>query len=332
MAVSVFFSLNLYRISTTEINNRLGRQITFIGGAGPETGVQFIGPGPGASGSVTIRSEELEQQRKEELQASKEIIIRQLVYANIVILISGGLGSYLLARRTIQPIEEAHAAQSRFTADASHELRTPLAVMRAETEVALRSPKLTIKEARNQLKSNLEELERLTQLSEGLLQLARGSGNNSKEDDVKISTVVATAVKQQNAQAKAKNMELRTQKIPDVEVRVNQTQLVQALVILIDNAIKYSPKGSHVKVTAKKFHNHLALKVTDDGPGMSEDELSQVFERFYRADRARSSSKTPGYGLGLAIAQQIVESHSGSLTATSKPGKGSVFTITLPTQ
>jgi two-component system, OmpR family, sensor histidine kinase CiaH len=318
LLVSVFFSLNLYRISTAEINMRLQRQIADIDRDDP-------------FGVYVPRDQNLlEQKRLQGLEASKDVIAAQLLYANIVILIAGGLGSYFLARRTLRPIEEAHAAQSRFAADASHELRTPLAVMQTETEVTLRDPKLTLAEAREQLKSNLEELERLTQLSDGLLQLARGADTTINDDTVQLGTIIRDAVKQRTAQAEAKDITIAVTAVPKVALQTNRTQITQVITILLDNAIKYGDKGSAITVTSAVHNQHVTIQVQDTGNGMDKTELGQIFDRFYRADSARSSATVPGNGLGLAIARQIMTAHHGKITATSTPGEGSTFTIVLP--
>ncbi|HSX46797.1 MAG TPA: HAMP domain-containing sensor histidine kinase [Patescibacteria group bacterium] len=321
MLVSLFFSFNVYRIATFEVNNRLRRQGDFFTnspGFSPDGNGPNRGPNP------------FEQERVDEVEASQQHILLQLLYANLAILIFGGAGSYFLARRTLEPIEEAHDAQVRFTADASHELRTPLAAMRAETEVTLRNPGLDIEEAREQLKSNLEELERLTALSDGLLQLARGIDTASLDETVKLAGIIQTASAQVKSLASAKHIELKLPPTKAFKVHGSKTQLVQALVILLDNAIKYSPPHSHVLLKLLATQQQATIEVIDQGRGIAETDLPHIFERFYRADSSRTQADVQGYGLGLPIAHQIVEAHGGELAATSTPGEGSRFTISLP--
>jgi signal transduction histidine kinase len=242
----------------------------------------------------------------------------------------GGIGSYLLARRTLEPIEAAHEAQTRFTADASHELRTPLAAMRAETEVALRNSKLSAKEARELLHSNLEELTRLTGLSEGLLQLARGADDGNTHELLSLSLIIEQALAQVRPLAQAKAITIRLESATALKVLGNIGQLTQAVVILLDNAIKYSPRKTTVAVSVTQDHQYVRVSVADHGRGISETDLPHVFERFYRADSARTQADVSGHGLGLSIAEQIVTAHGGHLEAQSTLGKGSRFTMLLP--
>ncbi len=317
MAVSIAFSFNLYRVSTGEVGNRLRRQADFF-----TRDSDFAYNLPDLS--------PYERERIAELQASRRHVIAELVYANIFILLVGGLGSYALARITLRPIEEAHAAQARFTADASHELRTPLAAMRAETEVALRDPNLSLEEARELMSSNLEELSRLSDLSEGLLQLARGDVDDAVREPVAVTDLVQLAVEHVNSTASQKKITVKTGKLATVDVLGDGRQLKQAVVILLDNAIKYSTPKTTITVKANKKDNNVCISVSDQGQGINAEDLPYVFDRFYRADTARSQANVGGHGLGLAIAKQVVAQHNGTIGVNSQPSKGSTFTITLP--
>lgn len=315
MAVSIAFSFNLYRVSTVEVGNRLRRQADFFT-RGPDSVYNDLSP--------------FEQERLEELEASRRHVIAELVYANVFILVVGGLGSYALARITLRPIEEAHAAQARFTADASHELRTPLAAMRAETEVALRDPSLTLKEARELMGSNLEELARLSDLSEGLLQLARGDADDAVREPVAVLDLLQLAAEHVATPAAQKKIQIKIGKVPQADVLGDGRQLKQAVVVLLDNALKYSPPKTTITVKAHKKESNIIISVTDQGQGIQSDDMPYIFDRFYRADTARSQANASGHGLGLAIAQQVVQQHGGTISATSKPDKGSTFLISLP--
>lgn len=322
MVVSMFFSIALYRISTHEVNNRLRRQVDFVNNNAPTI---FGRPGYDPDGPNPFETE-----REQELAISREHVIDQLIYANVLIFICGGIGSYMLARRTLHPIEEAHEAQLRFTADASHELRTPLAAMRAETEVALRNRKLTAQEARELLQSNLEELGRLTDLSESLLQLARGADDVSHHQSIDLKTVVTRAIKQTEPLAGVKAIAIKQSPAPTITVTGDASQLTQALVILLDNAIKYSEPGTAINVSLTHDKPGAHLSVADHGRGIQDTDLPHIFDRFYRADNARSQANVGGHGLGLSIAQQIIDLHGGSIDVKSTLGKGSRFTINLP--
>ncbi|HSX23948.1 MAG TPA: HAMP domain-containing sensor histidine kinase [Candidatus Saccharimonadales bacterium] len=316
MLVSVFFSVNLYGIASHEVDNRLQRQVNSLN----------FRPPPRSNFDLGI----IEQERQQELQDSRQHVLVELIYINFVILLLGGAGSFLLARRTIRPIEEAHAAQARFTADASHELRTPVAAMRAETEVALRDPKFSAAKARVLLKSNIEELERLGELSKGLLQLARGAENGPLEEKILLKDVVATAGQQVMPLAKTKHIIITVNDVGETVIKGDKSQLVQLVVILLENAVKYSPPKRGITISATEHANQVHLSIKDQGSGIPAEDLPHIFERFYRVDAARSKSAASGHGLGLSIAKRIAEVHHGIIEASSTPGQGSVFTVSLP--
>ena len=324
MAISLFFSVIVYRLSVQEFNRVRGDQGLVVRGIG------VPGGGPSAVGPLSdLRDQFIERQDAVYEEVKTKVLIH-LAATNVLILISGGVASYYLARRTLQPIEEAHEAQNRFTADASHELRTPIAAMRSETEVTLMNPKLTLGQAKTQLQSNLEEMDKLTALSEGLLRLARFEHADLPKKPIELRQVVQDAINRVMPTAEARNI-LITGEIPDGMKGIGDAaSLTEAVVILLDNAIKYSPEKSEIAVSAAANQKAMSLIVKDQGAGIKATELPYIFERFYRADTARSKQQVHGYGLGLAIAKNIVEVHGGVLTAKSTVGKGSAFTITLP--
>ncbi|HUD20959.1 MAG TPA: ATP-binding protein, partial [Candidatus Saccharimonadales bacterium] len=257
-----------------------------------------------------------------------------LLYFNLfILLLSAGL-SYWLARRTLQPIEEMIEAQNRFTADASHELRTPITAMRTEVEVSLRDEKLDLKSAKELLGSNLEEIGKLEALSNSLLKLARYDGQNHLElTDISAREIIMAAFKKVEPQARHKNIDFDFN-LADLTISVDKSRFQELLTILMENAVKYSPADTKVTIGTKKTDHHISITVADQGVGIKASDLPHVFDRFYRADQSRSKSagwrKPDGYGLGLSIAKQIVESHHGKISAESKIGHGTTFVITLP--
>lgn len=316
MVISLFFSANLYSLATRELDRGFRRQQAIIERVSP-----FDPYGDG---------NEVLNERNQAIRSAKQHIFGQLVFINIVILGLGGVMSYLLARRTLRPIEEAHEAQKRFTADASHELRTPLTAMQTEIEVALRDPKLTKEEAKELLRSNLEELATLTQLSDGLLRLARLESNNLPKKPVRVAAVLDKAVQANQALAEQKGILLEAQKGPQLTVMGDQASLVEMLSILINNAIKYSPAKSSVRLQYEKRGKEVVISVVDHGVGINQVDLPRIFERFYRADSSRSRQQVAGYGLGLPIAKSLAEMHSGYITVKSTVNKGSTFQVHLP--
>jgi two-component system, OmpR family, sensor histidine kinase CiaH len=315
MGISLFFSINLYRVSLSELSHGLRGESGRISLPG------FI--------TSPFRNEFMVE-REQAYDQARHNIVEQLVFTNIVILVGGGFLSYYLARRTLKPIEEAHKAQSQFTADASHELRTPIAAMQTETEVTLMNPKLSIEEAKAQLRSNLEELAKLTSLSENLLKLARLQENGIEKQDVELESIINNAVEKNIIEAEKNDILIQTKKTAGLKVSADEQTLTEALSILIDNAIKYSPKKTSITITSNKDHGGVIIAVKDQGQGIEKTQLNYIFDRFYRGDQARSKKRVSGYGLGLAIAKNIVELNGGLISVTSKVGKGSTFTIHLP--
>lgn len=317
MSISIFFSIALYRVSVDEVVRDFRRQGDIISQLPDFRGMAFS-------------RERIMAERQKLIEESKDRILGRLIATNVIILVGEGILSYYLARRTLQPIQEAHEAQSRFTADASHELRTPIAIMQSEIEVALMNPKLTLADAKARLSSNLEELAKLTTLSEGLLRLARLENSDLQLEKVQLGDLLDKSVARVLPLAEKKKILIKKpDKITNV-VAGDMDSLGEAIVILLDNAVKYSPEKTEVTVSVRKENRHILLQIKDKGIGIKASELPHIFERFYRADSARSKQKTNGYGLGLAIAKNIIEKHHGSISATSSPGKGAVFTLRLP--
>jgi signal transduction histidine kinase len=271
----------------------------------------------------------LARELNERYEYARSLIIGRLVFINMSILVLGGGLSYFLAIRTLKPIDDAREAQNRFTADASHELRTPITAMKSETEVALMNPKLTLAEARDQLQSNIEELDKLTALSDGLLRLARAEQSELPRSLVSVAGMLSTAASRLEHKATAKNISVKIEAPKELNVEANRPSLTEAIVVLLDNAIKYSPEKSEVILSAKKTPKRVIISVVDKGIGIKPNEQARIFERFYRSDSARSRTDAGGYGLGLSIAKNIVEQNQGTISVSSKPNKGSTFRICL---
>ncbi len=221
----------------------------------------------------------------------------------------------------------------RFTSDASHELRTPLAVIRSVGEVALREQH---DEAtyRDVIGTMLEESDRLAQLVQSLLTLARADSGRIvlNQEPVNLADLISEVANHLRVLAEEKGQQLDF-RVPRLAVRADRAVLRQAVVNILDNAIKHSPPGSAVTVACRARGDRAEIDVSDQGEGIPAEHLPHVFDRFYRVDAARTrqdGARRGGFGLGLAIARWAVEAHGGQITAESTPGRGSVFRIVLP--
>ncbi len=315
MAISVMFSVFIYRLTAFQVQQSFPARPRFY----IEFGSHFSPP-------LDDRVAELFENRYREVM---ERLKASLLLLNAGVLGTGALASYFLAKRTLRPIENALDQQRRFAADASHELRTPLAAMKTEIEVSLHDKTQT--DHTQVLKSNLEEISKLEYLSTSLLQLARHEDEQQRpvKERVQVSEFVEDAYRRVSALAEKKHITI-VRNAPTGAVLGNRAGLADLLVILLDNAIKYSPDNSTVHIHGSLTRQHLVLNVTDHGTGVAAKDLPHIFERFYRVDTSRSKKRTDGYGLGLSIAQQIVDLHSGSIIAESTEGKGTTIIVTLP--
>ena len=232
---------------------------------------------------------------------------------------------------TLARLEAAFDQLRRFTADASHELRTPLTAIRSVGEVALQTPK-SATEYRDVIGSMLEETDRLTRLVDSLLTLSRADAGHIhvQRTDISLLGLAQEASSLVEVLAEEKQQRISVEGVPTLIVSGDRLILRQALINLIDNAIKYSPAEAEilVRVAAGK-DNHLIVEVVDQGPGVPQEHRSRIFDRFYRVDSARSR-EWGGAGLGLAIARWAVEIHGGQITLQSVEGQGSTFRVALP--
>lgn len=268
---------------------------------------------------------------QEDFENARRSVIMSLLKINGGILITSGIASYILAGRSIKPIENMLEEQKRFTADAGHELKTPLTALRTEIEVALRDKKFSLKDAKKLLQSNLEEVVSLQKLSENLMLLNKYAQKNHslsfKEIDIK--GVVSKAVGIVQPLARNKNIKI-VNSVESRKVKGDAQSLTELFVILIDNAVKYSHEKSEVKIQSEIKKSKMAIEVIDEGIGITKSEQEHIFDRFYRADSSRCKENTNGYGLGLAIAKEIIDRHNGSIGITSSPNQGSRFSVFLP--
>ena len=310
MLVSILFSVVLYNVTTNEFTHAL--RPAPLGNA-----LQ------GVYGGTTFS----DTTRQERIQEVSERLVGSLIVFNLAVLIGGTALCYLLARRTLQPIQEAHDSQARFASDAAHELRTPLTVMQTEIEVGLRDSKATVKEHKEILTSTLEEVARLRTLTERLLLLA--SQQELPRDEVDIETAAVEAMTLIVPLAQTRHIEVENN-VRSMKVVGHQQSIVEVLCILLDNAIKYSPKKSRIVVESAQQAHAVEVRVVDQGPGVPPEEQAKIFERFYRADVSRSKENVEGHGLGLSLAKRLAEQMHGHLSVESDGKNGSAFVLSLP--
>ena len=323
MTVSILFSAIIYQVLTLEIT-RFDRMHRLRIQEQLEEGI--ISPQPPGQHRIRAMIEDPEL-----IEETKRRILASLITLNSsIFVISGALG-YLLAGRTLRPIQEMTDEQKRFISDASHEFKTPLTSLKTTFEVFLRSKKKTIKDAEEIIEDSIAEVDKLQSLSEALLRLSSFEKLNPSitNGTISIKTVINSAVKKVSYIAESKDITIR-KSITSFTIKGNRDSLVDLLVIVLDNAIKYSPEKSVIDVISSVSTSNGIIEIQDQGIGIDQKDLSRIFERFYRSDTARTKTKGNGYGLGLSIAKKIVELHNGQISASSKTGTGTTITIQLP--
>lgn len=332
MVISAFFSIivfeaidihliDSYRRAEVRINNR---------NFGPQLRDQ--------NAMMGVSLPEIETIFSDEIDLARQFFINRLLFANGIILLGSGILSYILAGKALQPIEVAHQEQNRFIADASHELRTPLTILKTSLEVNLRDQAIS-QETKHLIRENLEEVNNLQRLTDRLLTFSVQENNCRLDgadelEPVNLKKTIKNAISEIQVLANKKQIAIH-QKIDTVNVMGNATQLTQLFLIVLDNAVKYTPKTGSIHVKTKLTRKNVLISIKDTGIGIHQAEINHIFDRFYRADTARTKSSSPGvsqdgFGLGLSLAQQIVRQHGGEITVKSKVDHGSEFNIILP--
>jgi heavy metal sensor kinase len=245
------------------------------------------------------------------------------------------LGQLALSfNQLLERIEKSFEQQRRFVADASHELRTPVAILRGETEVTLARPERSAEEYRETLAILRDESRRLARIIEDLFMLTRADTGQYPLAlrDGYLDEFAAEALLRARSLALAKNITLTSSIEPDLPISADEALLGRMLLNLLDNAIKYSPPNSKVELICRRQGENYEVSVSDNGPGIPDNLQPRIFERFFRADKARSRAEgySGGAGLGLAIARWIAEVHHGRLELARSDSSGSTFTIRLP--
>ena len=232
--------------------------------------------------------------------------------------------------RMIERLDATFQHINRFSADASHELRTPLTILQLELESIAQDHRRDAALG-DQIGSALEETHRMSRIVESLLAISRLDAGEVKMDKTRLDLgdLAASTADEMRLLAEEKSIRLRTHVAVSVQVEGDRTRLQQVIVNLIDNAIKYTQEGGTVEFRVGQEGNTAVLEVSDDGPGIPVHALPHVFERFYRADKARSRA-SGGAGLGLSIVKAICAAHNAEVKVSSQEGRGSCFRVELP--
>ncbi len=265
-------------------------------------------------------------------QVSALHLLRELLLGlGLIALLIATVGGLFLAQRALAPARLAFERQQSFIGDASHELRTPLTLLRANADMLLRHRDRLSSDDADMLKEIVEETEHIDHLSTNLLLLARlDAGQMHLEQEViELADVATNVARRVSAVALEKGVRIETVPSGDVRVIGDREEIERAVLILVDNAVKYTPSSGSVKLRTSVQDRLATLTVEDTGEGIAPEHIPHLTERFYRVDRARSRD-TGGAGLGLSIAQRIAEAHGGTLNITSRSGHGTTAALILP--
>lgn len=273
----------------------------------------------------------VEQNGGEAVNAAEQgfaLLRTALLISTVVVVFVVPLSSWWMARAALLPIETSFERQRQFVDGASHELRTPLSVIQGELELALAAERRP-DQYRAAMSSALEATASVIALTNDLLQLSRTNADEemSGATTVDLGALFTRLAEDSAAGAEARGIDLGFVASAGVKVSGTPQLLARAVGNVIDNALKYSARGGRVTVDAGVVGAAVHLRVRDEGRGMSPQEVARAFDRFWRADAART---TAGHGLGLPLVRQIAEAHGGSVKLESSEGVGTVVTITLP--
>ncbi|HBH13522.1 MAG: Histidine kinase [Clostridiales bacterium 38_11] len=256
----------------------------------------------------------------------KILIITSLMSAVILTIVS-----WFLAGLSISPVKKAWLRQKEFVADASHELRTPLSVIQTNLDAALCDQERTISDNEMWLNNAYTETQLMTKLVEELLTLAQIDANQIRitREKINFSDICMSVIDRFRVKLIENNLELDTNIDEDIFIMGDSLRVAQLITIFLDNAIKYTNRNGKIKITLKSENDCATFRITDSGMGMSRRDTERIFDRFYRADKARHR-ENGGTGLGLSIAKWIADNHKGKITVDSKIGQGTTFIVEFP--
>ncbi|PEZ82774.1 HAMP domain-containing sensor histidine kinase [Bacillus sp. AFS017274] len=267
------------------------------------------------------------------VDTEKEMLDRLL----LILFVGGGIGSlvavgagYLLAGRALIPVKKSWDQQQQFVSDASHEIRTPLAVIQSRADLLFQSPNATIEEKAVDISIISKEVRRLNKLVNGLLTLTRTDSNQMevKKSNFFLDDLLLDIVEQYTDIASFQEKSIISHAPEQVVFHGDKERIHQLLVILVDNAMKFTEEGGEISLSCIKNASSIILTVEDNGKGIPQEDLPLIFNRFYQVEQSRSANE--GSGLGLSIAQWIVNTHQGNIKVTSEQNERTRFEITFP--
>ena len=254
-----------------------------------------------------------------------------LIFLGIIAIVVATIFGHIMAGKAIIPLKQAYEKQKQFAADASHELRTPLAVVMASTDLLLMDNSINNPFLRQIIEDVKSEVKKMSKLVGDLLIVAR-SDNNALKVTIKrfdLGEMLNQNVRMMTPLAEKKHIKLSGQNIKSVEINADEQKIKQLILILVDNAIKYTPDGGQVTLSLDEIaDDKVKFSVQDSGIGIAPEDQDKIFERFYRVDKARSR-EIGGNGLGLSIATEIVRLHEGKISVESELNVGTKFIVEL---
>lgn len=257
-----------------------------------------------------------------------------LAFLGAIALVIATIVGHILSGKAMIPLRQAYEKQRQFAADASHELRTPLSVVMASAELLQNDPSIKSPFLRQVIDDVRDEVKKMTKLVSDLLVVARSDNKalKLKPQKFNLSALIEQTARLMQPLAEQKKIDLQAENLPKVEIQADEQKIRQLVLILVDNAVKYTPDGGRVSVRYESTEKgKVRFSVSDTGIGIAKEDQAKVFDRFYRVDKARSR-EMGGNGLGLAIAQEIVHLHKGRIWIQSELGQGTTFFVELRTK
>lgn len=261
----------------------------------------------------------------ETIDDSREAHVINNVIAIVIFIVFAIAVSIILAYLEVRPLVKSYEEQRRFINDISHEIRTPLTVIKGNVENIMARPEATVKEVNEDLYTLINEVEYMNEMTSGMLTIVRNSNKANNTKDTNVSDIVRNVIEIYGELSSVSQRALIAS-IDNVNMRASREKIKQLLMILLDNALKYTKEGDKIIVNLKATAKGCLLTVSDTGIGVSDDDLDMIFERFYRAKNAQDYE---GTGLGLSIAKSIVDSYNGTIEARHNIPSGLIISAEL---